>query len=136
MKTNTQRTSRTPAPALPPLRDGSTYFTNEHGEKVCTGSQMGRRDSLPETREARALPCKLRLVRLTWHDGDYDAGGAYWGSTRAPGKGRRLGAPLDFIFRAAGDVGEERAEIFIRAANREQARAAVLAKLPGARFYR
>jgi len=130
------RKAKAPAlPSLPPLRNGATYFTNEHGEKVCTGSQMGRRDTLPDTREACALPCKLRLVRLTWR-GDYDAGGAYWGCARARSYTRRLGAPLDFIFRAAGDVGDERAEIFIRAATREQARAAVLAKLPAARFYR
>ena len=128
--------NKTPAPALPPLRDGSTYFTNEHGEKVCTGSIMGRRDSLPDTREARALPCKLRLVRLQWVDGDYDTGGAYWGCTRARSYTRRLGAPLDFIFRAVGDVGEERAEIFARATSRSEARAEILAKLPAARFYR
>jgi hypothetical protein len=91
---------------------------------------MGRRDSLPDTREGRALPCKLRLVRLTWHGGDYDKGGAYWGATRA------MGRPLDFIFRAVGDVGEERAEIFTRATSRTEARAAILAKLPAARFYR
>ena len=131
------RKAKAPAvPALPPLRDGITYFVNEHGEKVCTGSQMGRRDTLPDTRGGRALPCKLRLVRLAWHGGDYDAGGAYWGATRAPGKGRKLGAPLSFIFRAAGDVGDERAEIFTRATSRREARAAVLAKLPAARFYR
>ena len=131
--------NRTPAPALPPLSNGSTYFTNEHGEKVCTGSQMGRRDTLPETREGRALPCKLRLVRLSWVDGDYDAGGAYWGATRERNPrphSRAMGRPLNHIFRALGDVGEERAELFVRAATRCQARAAILAKLPAARFYR
>lgn len=131
------RKAKAPAvPSLPPLRDGATYFVNEHGEKVCTGSQMGRRDTLPEDREARKTPCKLRLVRLPWVGGDYDTGGAYWGATRAPGKGRKLGKPLSHIFRALGDVGEERAEIFVRAANRRKARTAVRAKLPAARFYR
>lgn len=130
------KTTRPPLPSLPPLRDGATYFVNEHGEKICTGSQMGRRDTLPETREARALPCKLRLVRLRWVSGDYDTGGAYWGATRAASHSRKLGKPLSHIFRAVGDVGEERAEIFVRAATRGQARAAVRAKLPAARFYR
>ncbi len=137
MKTNAQNNTprRSPPPALPPLRNGATYFTNEHGEKVCTGSQMGRRDTLPDTREGRALPCKLRLVRLPWV-GDYDTGGAYWGCTRARSYTRRLGAPLDFIFRAVGDVGDERAEIFVRSPSRRDARAQILAKLPAARFYR
>lgn len=131
------RKAKAPAlPSLPPLRNGATYFTNEHGEKVCTGSQMGRRDTLPETREARALPCKLRLVRLRWVGGDYDTGGAYWGATRTPGKGRKLGKPLSYIFRAVGNVGEEQVEIFVRAASRGEAREQVRAKLPAARFYR
>lgn len=131
------RKAKAPAvPALPPLRDGATYFVNEHGEKVCTGSQMGRRDTLPDTREGRALPCKLRLVRLTWHGGDYDTGGAYWGCARATSYTRKLGKPLSHIFRAVGDIGDERAEIFVRSTSRRDARAAVLAKLPAARFYR
>jgi len=59
------------------LPDGATGFTSDTGEWVCTGSQMGRRNVLPDD---RSEPCKLRLARLRLVDGGYDQWGAYWGS--------------------------------------------------------
>ena len=106
---------------LPALSKGTTGFYNERNEWQCTGSQMGRRDTLPDDRTA---PCKLRLVRLRWVDGDYDAGGAYWGNSGGTS-----------TYRALGDAGEVRAEIFVRASSRDDAKAQVRALLPNVRFY-
>jgi hypothetical protein len=88
------------------------------------GASMGRRDTLPEN---PAAPVRLSLVRLRWVDGDYDAGGAYWG--RVPGT---------WIFRALGDAddGETVAELYVRASGREEAKEKVRARVPGATFYR
>jgi hypothetical protein len=88
------------------------------------GASMGRRDTLPDN---PAAPVRLSLVRLRWCGGDYDAGGAYWG--RVPGT---------WIYRALGDAddGETVAELYVRAESREAAKAAIRARVPGARFYR
>ena len=116
------------APPLPALSNGATGFFNERNEWQCTGSQMGRRNTLPDTPEARALPCKLRLVRMRETDRTaYDAGGAYWGEWSPSAGG---------MWRAIGDCGEVRAEVFTRAKSRAEARERVRELLPGARFYR
>jgi hypothetical protein len=88
------------------------------------GASMGRQNTLPEN---PAAPVRLSLVRLRWVDGDYDAGGAYWG--RVAGT---------WIFRALGDAddGETVAELYVRAESREAAKAAIRARVPGASFYR
>src|ERR1035441_2568759 len=46
--------------------------------KACSsrGADMGRPNRLPSDILA---PIKLRMERLKWVDGDYDAGGSYWG---------------------------------------------------------
>ena len=108
---------------LPKLKSGSTGFTNDAGQWVCTGSQMGRRDTLPENKQANG---KLRLVRLRWVSGDYDEGGAYWGNVCGTS-----------IYRARGDMdGEEfTTELFVRARGRLEAKELILATLPNARFY-
>ncbi len=112
------------APPIPALSNGATYCEGPDGRTVCNGSQMGRRNVLPESLEDRQQPCKLRLVRLRMVDfGCYDDAGAYWG----------MGTPL---YRAIGDCGEVRAEVFTRAKSREEAKANVRIKLPGARFWR
>lgn len=43
------------------------------------GAQLGRSNLLPEDPQA---PIQLRLAKLRWVDGDYDAGGVYWGGGR------------------------------------------------------
>lgn len=85
---------------------------------------MGRADTLPDD---PAAPVRLSLVRLRWVDGDYDAGGAYWG-----------GVPGTWIFRAIGDAddGETVAELYVRASSRAEAKARILRRVPGATFYR
>lgn len=95
---------------------------------------MGRRNTLPED---RSLPVKLRLVRLRWVDGDYDQGGAYWGCSRHyPSHGKGYAPAINFIYRALGDCDEVRAEIFVRAKDRNEAKDQIRALLPAARFYR
>jgi len=83
------------------------------------GAPMGRWNTLPEN---QSLSCKLHLEKLRWVDGDYDQGGAYWGHGTD-------------IYRAYGDVGEVATEVFVRAANREEAKTLVRDHLPAARFY-
>jgi hypothetical protein len=102
----------------PKLSNGLRYGVNSAGEKICLGAQMGRRNTLPAN---PAAPLKLRLVRLRLVDGDYDAGGAYWGFTAGTA-----------IYWAYGDS----AEVFVRAGSRADAKGQVLQKIPSARFYR
>ncbi len=84
---------------------------------------MGRRDTLPENRNAKG---KLRLVRLRWVDGAYDQGGAYWGHI-----------PGNFIYHAKGDLeGEEfTTELFVRAKTRKDAKAMIREKLANVTFW-
>ena len=100
------------------LSNGLRYGVNSAGEKICLGAQMGRRNTLPAN---PAALLKLRLVRLRLVNGDYDAGGAYWGFTAGTA-----------IYWAYG----ESADIFVRAADRQDAKERVLQKIPAARFYR
>jgi hypothetical protein len=85
---------------------------------------MGRPDTLPEN---PAAPVRLSVVRLRWVDGDYDAGGAYWGHVAGT-----------WIYRALGDAddGDTVAELYVRAVSREAAKAAIRERVPGASFYR
>lgn len=88
------------------------------------GAPMGRRDILPDN---PAAPVRLSLARLAMVDYDYDRGGAYWGNS-----------PGTAIYRAVGesDTFDDVIEVFIRAASRADAKAQILAILPGAKFYR
>jgi len=86
------------------------------------GSQMGRRDVMPDD---LTTPCKLRLERLRWVYGDYDQGGAYWGYT-----------PGTSIYCAWGDVGDTAARFFVRAKSRDDAKRHVKNLFVNARFYR
>jgi len=101
------------------LPSGATGFTNDAGQWVCTGSQMGRRNVLPEN---RSEPCNLRLMRLRLVDGAYDQWGAYWGS------------PAN-VYCAWGEAGEVSARVFVRAVSRVEAKAKVRKSLPAAKFY-
>lgn len=84
---------------------------------------MGRRSHVPDR---HAAP-KLHLEKLRWVDGDYDQGGAYWGNSGGT-----------FIYRAEGEAEgvDERYDIYVRAANREHAKAKVRELVPAARFFR
>ena len=104
------------------LSNGATGFTNDAGKWVCTGSQMGRRDVLPDNRQT---PCKLRLTRLPMVDYNYDKWGAYWGSN-----------PGTAIYCAWGDCEDITAYVFVRAVSRDRAKAEVCKSLPKATFYR
>ena len=95
-----------------PLRRGCNQY----------GASMGRSDTVPEN---PAAPVRLSLVRLRWIDGDYDAGGAYWGGT-----------PGTWIFRAIGDAEDVVAELYVRASSREEAKTLIRRRVPGATFYR
>ena len=86
------------------------------------GAPMGRRNSLPDDTD---LPIKLRMIRLKWVDGDYDEGGAYWGYNGC-----------NSVYWANGDGPDENHDVFVRAMNRRDAKAAVREILPNARFYR
>ena len=70
------------------------------------------------------LPYKFRLARVRIDAGGYDPGGAYWG----------LGAPLYW----ARDDATHGApvELFLRAGDREAAKAKIRESYPAARFYR
>jgi len=93
------------------------YGIGANGEKICRGAQMGRPNILPQDIKAAI---KLQMVRLKWIDGDFDAGGAYFGGGRG-----------DFIYCAyAAGV-----QIFVRSANRNDAKAEIRAFLPNARFF-
>jgi len=100
------------------LSNGATYGIDSHGNRVCTGSQMGRRNILPPDVTA---PIKLQMERLKWVGYDYDQGGAYWGRTNG-----------DFIFCAWKDD----AQVFVQAKNRTQAKQLVREHFPKAKFYR
>ena len=85
------------------------------------GASMGRRD----WRVDCETPCKFHLQRVRFVDGCYDLGGAYWG------------APADLWCAWDEDPPgcDEQARMFVRASNREAARAAVLEHYPNARFF-
>jgi hypothetical protein len=104
------------------LSNGTTGFYREDGTWQCTGSAMGRRSVVPD----RTASPKLYLERLKWVDGDYDQGGAYWG--RGGGD----------IYRAEGEANgvDERYDIYVRALNRDDAKAKVRVLVPTARFFR
>lgn len=113
------------------LPSGVTYFTGSNGEKICTGSQMGRRDSLPENCTAEI---KLHLQRLPFVDQCYDRWGAYWG---APAN---VYAAFNCHIMQGYPGGPWNAFpisiIYVRANTRHDAKRLVRQKLPNARFYR
>jgi hypothetical protein len=80
---------------------------------------MGRRDAMPEDYAGQ----KLRLQRVPFVDGCYDRWGAYWGS------------PAN-IWCAWGESESEQVQLFIRADNREQAKAKLAERYPAIRFIR
>lgn len=94
--------------------NGATYFTNEHGERICTGSQMGRRSIIPDDYNGE----RLHLRRVPLYDGAYDRGGAYWG----------IG--FHALYCAWGYTATEAVEVYMRADNRADAKARIASLLP------
>ena len=118
------------------LESGATGFFNEHGEFVCTGSSMGRRNDLPE---CTAKPVKLALQRLRIDSGGYDSGGAYWGIGSAT-SGEMFVAFVPCKTYSPSLPGFEltwkQCRVFTRARGRAEAKQKIRAQLPAAKFYR
>lgn len=92
----------------PYKENGIKSFINENGNRVCTGSMMGRRTIVPDDYKGE----KLNLRRVPFVDGDYDSGGAYWG------------APEN-LWCAWGETETEQMQVFVRAKDRQDAKAQV-----------
>lgn len=117
------------------LPSGATGFTDDRGQWVCTGSQMGRRNVLPDDRKASV---KLRLVRLPFVDGCYDKWGAYWGSPAnvyCAFAGDATETELQGFARVPVRVMRPDVAIFTRANSHAEAKQKVRELLPNARFY-
>jgi hypothetical protein len=86
------------------------------------GAAMGRAN------QTTGNPERLHLQRVHFVDGDYDSGGAYWGS----------GTPLWCAFSPDNTANEKPIRVFVRAAYRDAAKQAVLELLPGSdwKFFR
>ncbi len=80
------------------------------------GAQMGRRTIMDDP------TAKVRLFRIRFVDGDYDDGGVYWGGSVEAGP----------VYCARG----EGVQLFLRAPDRDEAKARVSADHPGLKFYR
>lgn len=68
---------------------------------------------------------KFRLSRIRLDQGGYESDGTYWGT----------GQPLYFYWSEELNPDGETCEDYIRADNREHAKAIILKKYPTARFY-
>ena len=99
--------------------NGEDYGEGPDGQRVCRGALMGRCNKLPDTRLDE--PVKLHMERLRFVDGDYDQGGAYWGS----------GPNGSAVYCAY----TENCHIFVRSKSRSEAKEKVREELPAARFY-
>lgn len=114
------------------LPKGTTGFFNERNEWICTGSQMGRRNVLPDNANT---PCKLHLQRLKLMDGGcYDSGGAYWGAPQTMWiafTAHHVYSPIQAKTELIPNL-----QVYVRADHRGQAKQKVRKELPQARFYR
>ncbi len=81
------------------------------------GAGMGRSDTLPANPMA---PIELYVQRLSWVDGDYDEGGAYWGI------GAMNGKKPTYIYWAQGEDAEDCIDVFVRAISLEAAKEAII----------
>lgn len=88
-------------------QNGMRYGYGAGGERICTGAMMGRSNVVPSDYKGE----RLNLRRVPMH-GDYDPGGAYWGS----------GTPL---YCAWGETDTEQTEVFVRAKSRNEAKITV-----------
>lgn len=115
------------------LPSGLTGFWNERNEWQVTGSQMGRRNVLPEDEDTEPGKWSLRRLGLT-DGGCYDSGGAYWGSPQTMWiafTAHKVYSPVRGAFELIPVY-----MIFVRANDRGAAKQAVWKILPGATFHR
>ena len=111
------------------LSSGTTYFIDDNGKRVCTGSQMGRPDVIPQSvHQNLGYPIRLHLNRLRWVDGAYDQGGAYWGQDSQRGTD---------VYCAWGKYGPNDLfiQVFVRACSRKEAKINVRDKISLATFF-
>lgn len=92
------------------------------------GAPMGRSDFYPQGTRLDAHKLHLRRVPLV--DGGYDQGGAYWG---CPASLWCAWNDAGTVLQAIDNTGTV---IFVRAGDREAAKACIRETLPNARFYR
>jgi hypothetical protein len=111
------------------LESGTTYFTDDNGKRVCTGSQNGRPDNIPLPIRSLAS-VKLHMVRLKWVDGDYDQGGAYWGNN-----GSHVYCAYANVVNPLTGNYFPFLQIFVKALTRADAKGFVRSKLPNAKFF-
>jgi len=105
--------------------NGATYCQGADGQRICTGSQMGRRNARPADFHTVK---KLHLVRVPMSPcGAYDKGGAYWGCS---------GGSVAPLWCAWGESETEQAHCFTRAFTRGAAKLNVLCEFPNAKFYK
>ena len=118
---------------LPPLSNGMDYFIDDDGKKVCRGARMGRSFILP----VPGTIVKFRLYRLRFVDGDYDQGGAYWGSPANVWRAVSI-EQGSWISNWDGSLQKDfkHYEVFVRANSREEAKQKVCSLSPRAKFYR
>lgn len=83
---------------------------------------MGRQSYFPDY----TFAAKARLAKVPINTSGYDSGGAYWGYTPTQ--------PL-WLVRAANDANDQ-LYWFLRAANREEAKAKIKQSYPQVSFYR
>lgn len=83
-----------------------------HNASSQYGAQMGRRD------QNQGAPERLYLQRIRFEDGDYDAGGAYWGGYPSD--------PLWCAFSPEDTLNDLPIMVFVRAKTRNEAKEAVL----------
>lgn len=102
-------------PSIPPLRLSKAYSER--------GADMGRRNQLPDVTD---VPVRLRLQKMRMEDGDYDQGGAYWGAN--------INHKIGDMYAAWGEWGTQ-VRVFVRAHDRDEAKAKVLEILPRAVFF-
>ena len=112
------------------LESGMTYFTDDNGRKVCTGSQMGRPNIIPDC-VTKMNRVKLRLEKLPLVDSDYDKAGSYWGYKAGTDIYCAWGTPPNEI---TGNPFPP-IQIFVRAISRKDAKEQVRAKLANAKFF-
>lgn len=90
------------------------------------GAPMGRGEA--HAADAQA-PIKFRLSRVYINSGGYDRGGAYWGHSR-PLYQAEAEAPTQYAY------GNDVVTFYLRAFDREDAKAKVRIRYPNATFYR
>lgn len=94
---------------LPPLRSAASAY----------GAPMGRRSDQGDPVWSHEFVLEL----LPMVDGDYDVGGAYWGSGNHD---------IGWMYRAHANGEEEILDLFLRAKSWEEAKAKILADYPNA----